>query len=112
VHRPRFAVVPEQDAARRLRRLLVRRKCTTEVLCGPESLAAVASHPEVDTVVAAIVGIAGLRSCLAAAASGKRLLLANKEALVIGGSTFMQTVEQGGATLLPVDSSTRPFISA
>jgi 1-deoxy-D-xylulose-5-phosphate reductoisomerase len=64
----------------------------------------VASHADVDVVMGAIVGAAGLMPCLAAARSGKRLLLANKEALVVGGALFMQAVEQGGATLLPIDS--------
>ena len=63
-----------------------------------------AAHPEVDAVMAAIVGAAGLAPCLAAARAGKRLMLANKEALVVGGAFFMQAVSEGGATLLPVDS--------
>ena len=69
-----------------------------------EGLVDVAEHPEVDGVMAAIVGAAGLPPCLAAARAGKRLMLANKEALVVGGALFMQAVEQGGATLLPIDS--------
>jgi 1-deoxy-D-xylulose-5-phosphate reductoisomerase len=64
----------------------------------------VAADPEVDAVMAAVVGAAGLPSCLAAARAGKRLLLANKEALVVGGAVFMQAVRQGGATLIPIDS--------
>ena len=64
----------------------------------------IASHPEVDMVMAAIVGAAGLAPCLAAARAGKRLLLANKEALVVGGEVFLQAVREGGATLLPIDS--------
>ena len=64
----------------------------------------IASHDDVDAVMAAIVGAAGLAPCLAAARAGKRLLLANKEALVVGGGLFMQTVRDGGATLLPIDS--------
>jgi 1-deoxy-D-xylulose-5-phosphate reductoisomerase len=76
----------------------------TRVLSGAKALIEVAEHPEVDAVMAAIVGAAGLAPCLAAARAGKRLLLANKEALVIGGALFMQAVEQGGATLLPIDS--------
>jgi 1-deoxy-D-xylulose-5-phosphate reductoisomerase len=63
-----------------------------------------AAHPEVDSVMAAIVGAAGLAPCLAAARAGKRLLLANKEALVVGGALFMRAVQEGGATLLPIDS--------
>jgi len=67
-------------------------------------LCAVATLPEADTVLAAIVGAAGLAPTLAAARAGKRILLANKEALVIGGAAFMEAVEAGGATLLPIDS--------
>jgi len=76
----------------------------TEVLSGAEALDEVASHGDVSMVMAAIVGAAGLSSCIAAALAGKRLLLANKEALVVGGDVFMQAVRQGGATLLPIDS--------
>ena len=64
----------------------------------------IAVHDDVDAVMAAIVGAAGLASCLAAARAGKRLLLANKEALVVGGELFMARVREGGATLLPIDS--------
>jgi len=67
-------------------------------------LVELAAHPEVDSVMAAIVGAAGLPPCLAAARTGKRLLLANKEALVVGGALFMSAVQAGGATLLPIDS--------
>ncbi|MFX7832973.1 1-deoxy-D-xylulose-5-phosphate reductoisomerase, partial [Acinetobacter baumannii] len=73
-------------------------------LDGADQLALIAAHPEVDTVMAAIVGAAGLAPAIAAARAGKRLLLANKEAIVVGGALFMQAVEQGGATLLPIDS--------
>ncbi|HRI17184.1 MAG TPA: 1-deoxy-D-xylulose-5-phosphate reductoisomerase, partial [Burkholderiaceae bacterium] len=76
----------------------------TEVLAGADALAEVAAHREVDAVMAAIVGAAGLEPCLAAARAGKRLLLANKEALVVGGALFMQAVREGGALLLPIDS--------
>jgi 1-deoxy-D-xylulose-5-phosphate reductoisomerase len=69
-----------------------------------DALETIASHDEVDAVMAAIVGAAGLGPCLAAARAGKRLLLANKEALVVGGELFMRTVREGGATLLPIDS--------
>src|SRR5690606_20609129 len=77
---------------------------STEVLQQPDALQAIASHPEVDVVMGAIVGAAGLAPCLAAARAGKRLLLANKEALVVGGEVFMRAVKEGGATLLPIDS--------
>ena len=76
----------------------------TEVLAGPAALEMIASHASVDAVMAAIVGAAGLPPCMAAAKAGKRLLLANKEALVVGGEVFMQAVRQGGAQLLPIDS--------
>ncbi|WP_029462551.1 1-deoxy-D-xylulose-5-phosphate reductoisomerase [Serpentinimonas barnesii] len=102
--RPRYAVITKAkaDALRHaLQRLGVR---GTEVLGGPEALCEVAAAPEVDAVMAAIVGAAGLAPCVAAARSGKKLLLANKEALVLGGEWFMQAVRAGGATLLPIDS--------
>ena len=69
-----------------------------------KSLEEVASHPQVDSVMAAIVGAAGLKACIAAASSGKRLLLANKEALVVGADVFLKAVKIGGATLIPIDS--------
>ncbi len=102
VHRPRYAVVPDASAASRLRALLAGQG--VEVLDGEAALTEVAAHPEVDAVMAAIVGAAGLAPCLAAARAGKRLLLANKEALVVGGALFMRAVHEGGATLLPIDS--------
>ena len=76
----------------------------TQVLSGAQALCDMAADPEVDSVMAAIVGAAGLPPCLAAARAGKRLLLANKEALVVGGALFMRAVKEGGATLLPIDS--------
>jgi 1-deoxy-D-xylulose-5-phosphate reductoisomerase len=96
--------VDDASGARRLRDRLMRAGVRTEVLHGRGALTELASHPDVDTVMAAIVGAAGLAACLAAARAGKRLLLANKEALVVGGSLFMRAVESGCATLLPVDS--------
>ena len=102
--KPRWAVVPDTAAASRLRALLPSSLGELEVLGGPEGLCALASHPEVDSVMASIVGAAGLAPCLAAAKAGKRLLLANKEALVVGGALFMEAVKEGGATLLPIDS--------
>jgi len=104
VWRPRFAAVDDAASARRLRERLALDGVATEVLHGPTALTDLAAHPDVDSVMAAIVGAAGLAACLAAARAGKRLLLANKEALVVGGGLFMRAVEQGGATLLPVDS--------
>ena len=102
--RPRFAALDDLAAARTLRQRLQRAGLRTEVLHGPSALTDLAAHPDVDSVMAAIVGAAGLGACLAAARAGKRLLLANKEALVVGGALFMRCVEDGGATLLPVDS--------
>jgi 1-deoxy-D-xylulose-5-phosphate reductoisomerase len=102
--RPRYAVVPDRSAAQRLRERLAAQDLSVEVLDGVQALSEVAAHPEVDVVMAAIVGAAGLAPCLAAARAGKRLLLANKEALVVGGALFMRAVEEGGALLLPIDS--------
>jgi 1-deoxy-D-xylulose-5-phosphate reductoisomerase len=102
--KPRFAVMPERDAAAKLRERLREAGSPTQVLDGAQALADIAAHPDVDTVMAAIVGAAGLAPAIAAAHAGKRLLLANKEAIVVGGALFMRAVEQGGATLLPIDS--------
>lgn len=102
--RPRYAALPTEALATALRDKLRAEGVATEVLAGPQALCDLASHPEVDAVMAAIVGAAGLPPCLAAARAGKRLLLANKEALVVGGALFMRAVQQGGATLLPIDS--------
>ncbi|HKX44525.1 MAG TPA: 1-deoxy-D-xylulose-5-phosphate reductoisomerase [Burkholderiaceae bacterium] len=103
--RPRYAAVADARAANALRERLRANGVTgTEVLAGAAALIELAAHPEVDAVMAAIVGAAGLAPCLAAARAGKRLLLANKEALVVGGAFFMNAVREGGATLLPIDS--------
>ncbi len=102
--RPRFAVMTQADHAQDLASQLRALSVPTEVLSGPQALLDVASHPDVDGVMAAIVGAAGLGACLAAAKAGKRLMLANKEALVIGGAIFLAAVREGGATLLPIDS--------
>ena len=102
--RPRVAVLPDRVRAQEARRLLAERGCHTEVLDGAQALSDLASASDVDAVMAAIVGAAGLPACMAAAAAGKRLLLANKEALVVGGALFMRAVATGGATLLPIDS--------
>lgn len=101
---PRFAVMVDASSAHRLNALVKEAGLRTEVLSGAQALIDVASHPDVDVVMGAIVGAAGLPPCLAAAKAGKRLLLANKEALVVGGALFMRAVEEGGATLLPIDS--------
>lgn len=101
---PSYAVMADPAAAARLRPLVADLRHQPEVLEGPESLDLVAALPEVDDVMAAIVGAAGLRSTLAAARAGKRLLLANKEALVMSGALLMQAVAESGGTLLPIDS--------
>jgi 1-deoxy-D-xylulose-5-phosphate reductoisomerase len=102
--RPRFAALPDADAANELARRVKAAGVATEVLAGAKALEELAAHPDVDQVMAAIVGAAGLPACLAAARAGKRLLLANKEALVVGGQLFIDAVKQGGATLVPIDS--------
>ncbi len=101
---PRFAVMASAAHAKQLAERLRQAGAKTQVLGGEVALSEVAAHEEVDVVMAAIVGAAGLAPCLAAAHAGKRLLLANKEALVVGGEFFMQAVRTGGATLLPIDS--------
>jgi 1-deoxy-D-xylulose-5-phosphate reductoisomerase len=102
--KPRFAVMVSAPHADLLADKLKQNGSATRVLTAPDAIEAIASHDEVDAVMAAIVGAAGLGACLAAARAGKRLLLANKEALVVGGELFMHTVREGGATLLPIDS--------
>ncbi|WP_093129896.1 1-deoxy-D-xylulose-5-phosphate reductoisomerase [Variovorax sp. OK605] len=101
---PRFAVMASAPHAALLADKLKQNSLGTVVLTEDDALEKIASHDEVDAVMAAIVGAAGLAPCLAAARAGKRLLLANKEALVVGGDLFMRTVREGGATLLPIDS--------
>lgn len=101
---PRFAVMVQPEHARALAERLKAHGLGTQVLAGFDALDEVSCDPEVDVVMAAIVGAAGLSPCLAAARAGKRLLLANKEALVVGGDVFLSAVRQGGATLLPIDS--------
>ncbi len=102
--RPAFAVMAQEEAGRALAARIESAGLPTRVLWGGAALDTVAAHESVDAVMAAIVGAAGLSSCLAAARAGKKLLLANKEALVVGGELFMDAVRQGGATLLPIDS--------
>ncbi|WP_332775285.1 1-deoxy-D-xylulose-5-phosphate reductoisomerase [Polaromonas sp.] len=101
---PRYAVMVSESHARLLAEKIKANQLAVEVLWAPDALEMIASHEQVDTVMAAIVGAAGLAPCMAAARTGKRLLLANKEALVVGGDVFMQAVQQGGAQLLPIDS--------
>lgn len=101
---PRFAVMVNPQAAEDLKGQLSANRSKTQVLSGSDALEIIASAPEVDSVMAAIVGASGLLSSLAAARAGKTILLANKEALIMSGRLFMETVEKHGATLLPVDS--------
>lgn len=103
-HRPRFVVMADVGAAERLRARLREIDSDVEVLAGVEGLTHVAAHADTDYVMAAIVGAAGLVPTLAAVRAGKRVLLANKEALVMSGRFFMDEVRAHGATVLPVDS--------
>jgi len=103
-HQPRYAVLGDPDSAQALRDWLAAQECDTEVLSGTDALLWVASAPEVDTVMAAIVGAAGLMPTLAAVEAGKKVLLANKEALVMAGALFTRAVVAHGATVLPIDS--------
>ena len=102
--KPRFAVMVDEDAAEQLRQRLKNTGCETEVLSGKQALEKIAVLPEVDYVMAAIVGAAGLLPNLAAAKAGKRVMLANKESLVMSGKVFMDAVHDNGAELLPIDS--------
>ncbi|MES2283932.1 MAG: 1-deoxy-D-xylulose-5-phosphate reductoisomerase [Pseudomonadota bacterium] len=101
---PRYAVMASAPHAALLAEKLKQGGLQTEVLQGQGALSQISSHDDVDAVMAAIVGAAGLEPCMAAARSGKRLLLANKEALVVGGEIFLEAVRTGGAQLLPIDS--------
>jgi 1-deoxy-D-xylulose-5-phosphate reductoisomerase len=104
VHRPRVAVLEDPASAAALGRALRAEGLPTEVACGAEALIEVAGAGDVDAVMAAIVGAAGLPSTLAAARAGKRVLLANKESLVVAGALLVEAARRGGATLIPIDS--------
>jgi 1-deoxy-D-xylulose-5-phosphate reductoisomerase len=101
---PRYAVMADEASANQLAQQLRQHDCATEVLAGEQALADVAAHSDTDYVMAAIVGAAGLVPSLAAAKAGKRVMLANKESLVMSGKLFMDTIAQSGAELLPIDS--------
>lgn len=101
---PRYVVVEDPNAAEKLSTSLRSTGCDAEILIGEAGLCFVASHPDVSQVMAAIVGAAGLEPTLAAVSAGKKVLLANKESLVMAGSLFMDAVRKHGATLLPIDS--------
>ena len=109
---PEVAVLNEPRAADDLQKKLRERGAGTEVLAGTQALIEVAGNPGADIVMAAIVGAAGLEPALAAARTGKKLLLANKEALVMAGELFMNTVRAAGTTLLPVDSEHNAIFQA
>jgi 1-deoxy-D-xylulose-5-phosphate reductoisomerase len=102
--KPSIAVVSDADGASKLSRILEEKKIATQVLYGPQALVNAVTESGCDTVMAAIVGAAGLVPTLAAAKAGKRVLLANKEALVMSGNLFMQAMKAGGGELLPIDS--------
>ncbi len=103
-HRPRYAVLVDATHAADLQAELTKHQCPTQVLTGVDALAQVASATDVDLVMAAIVGAAGLLPTMAAVKSGKKVLLANKESLVMAGGLFTQAVIEHQATLLPIDS--------
>jgi 1-deoxy-D-xylulose-5-phosphate reductoisomerase len=107
-----YAVVTDPGSAESLERMLRRAGSDCQVLCGLDALEAVASLPQVDTVMAAIVGIAGLRPTLAAVRAGKRVLLANKESLVTAGPVMMDAVRSSNARLLPIDSEHNAIFQA
>lgn len=112
LHRPRYAVMTEPAAAAAVRAQVRAEQLGVEVLEGAAALAEVATAPEVDTVMAAIVGAAGLPATLAAAHAGKRILLANKETLVVAGQLFMDAVAASAAELLPIDSEHNAIFQA
>ena len=102
--KPVYAVMADEQAAGILQNALREKSCNTEVLSGTSGLETVSGHPEVDVVMAAIVGAAGLLPTLAAARAGKRVLLANKESLVMSGQIFMDAIRENNAVLIPIDS--------
>jgi 1-deoxy-D-xylulose-5-phosphate reductoisomerase len=104
VFRPTFAVMADEAAAEKLAKSVASEGLPTQVLGGAQAICDIAAHVDCDLVMAAITGAAGLRSSLAAAHAGKRLLLANKEALVMSGALFMEAVRKGAAELIPIDS--------
>lgn len=110
--RPNYAVLLNDAAATQLRQLLSSVGLPTEVLCGTDALQQVATLSEVDAVMAAIVGAAGMPATLAAARAGKKILLANKETLVLAGHLFMDAVRSSGCALLPIDSEHNAIFQA
>ncbi|RMH35600.1 MAG: 1-deoxy-D-xylulose-5-phosphate reductoisomerase [Gammaproteobacteria bacterium] len=110
--RPKFVAMSTESGAEQLRAALREADVQCEILAGPDGLIELAGHPDVDIVMAAIVGAAGLMPTLTAARCGKRILLANKESLVMAGEIFMQTARVAGATILPVDSEHNALFQA
>ena len=111
-HRPDLAVLVDAAAAERLRERLRGAGLTTRVLAGTAALEEAARHPQADCIMAAIVGAAGLLPTLAAARSGKRLLLANKESLVMSGQLLIETARSSGTQLIPIDSEHNAIFNA
>ncbi|MFD0913027.1 1-deoxy-D-xylulose-5-phosphate reductoisomerase [Methylophilus luteus] len=111
-YQPQYAVMQDAEAAQALRQRLLAEGCKVEVLAGVQGLIEVSAHASVHAVMAAIVGAAGLLPALAAAKAGKKILLANKETLVMAGQLFMDAVKQGQATLLPIDSEHNAIFQA
>lgn len=111
-HHPKFVVVESADSARYLAGQLLDAKCDTTVLHGADALLEIATLPEADSFIAAIVGAAGLPAVLAAATTGKRLLLANKEALVVAGRLLIEIAQQHNTCLLPIDSEHSAILQA
>lgn len=109
---PRYAVLLDEAASERLSRRIVAAGLDIEVLCGVAALERVATLPEVDAVMAAIVGAAGMLPTLAAAHAGKKILLANKETMVLAGHLFMEAVHRSGSVLLPIDSEHNAIFQA
>lgn len=109
---PRYAVLLDEAASERLKKNLQAFGITTEVLCGTAALEQVSILPEVDAVMAAIVGAAGMPPTLAAARAGKKILLANKETLVLAGHLFMDAIHKSGSALLPIDSEHNAIFQA
>jgi 1-deoxy-D-xylulose-5-phosphate reductoisomerase len=109
---PRYAVLLDEDASERLKKNIQAEGISTEVLCGTDALEKVSTLPEVDAVMAAIVGAAGMPPTLAAAKAGKKILLANKETLVLAGHLFMEAIHRSGSALLPIDSEHNAIFQA
>ncbi|MCL4107995.1 UNVERIFIED_CONTAM: hypothetical protein GTU68_017023 [Idotea baltica] len=109
---PSYAVMLDDDKANLLQQALIKASSQTKVISGKESLEFVASHEDVDYVMAAIVGAAGLLPNLAAAKAGKRVMLANKESLVMSGKLFMDAIAENNAELLPIDSEHNAIFQA